>query len=150
MQGSSPRLTPTGHLVFLRPTSLWAAPIDLDTFEVPVEAVPVLDGVNIRLDGYGLFDLAGDGTLIYRRRTDNASPLVEVDRNGRTVRLIGEGFRGAHHGPLRFSPDGGSVAVCRHPVGGIDQVVIHDLRRGTVTPLGGAGDSRSPVWTLDA
>ena len=149
MQGSSPRLTPTGHLVFLRPTSLWAAPIDLDTFEVPVEAVPVLDGVSSPLNGYGVFDLAGDGTLIYRRRTDNASPLVEVDRNGRTVRLIGEGFRGAHHGPLRFSPDGGSVAVCRHPVGGIDQVVIHDLRRGTVTPLGGPGDSRNPVWTPD-
>lgn len=39
--------------------------------------------------------------------------------------------------------------MCRHPVGGIDQVVIHDLRRGTVTPLGGAGDSRYPLWTPD-
>src|SRR3990172_3329545 len=101
MPGSSPRLTSTGHLVFLRSSSLWAAPIDLDTFEVRVEVVPVLDGVDSLLDGYGVFDLAGDGTLIYRRRSDDASPLVEVDRDGRTVRLIGEGFSGSI--PARFA-----------------------------------------------
>ena len=83
MPGISPRLTPTGHLVFLRSTSLWAAPIDLDTFEVRVEAVPVLDGVNYDFDGYGFFDLAGDGTLIYYRRPENASPLVEASPDRR-------------------------------------------------------------------
>lgn len=109
----------------------------------------MLDGVNTSFDGVTTYALGSDGTLVYSRRLERAAPMVRLDRSGNAVGTLGDAFDGVTHGPPRFSPDGAFVAVCRHPVGGSDQVVIHDLRRGATTTLGGGGDSRFPVWTPD-
>jgi len=64
---------------------------------------------------------------------------------------VGEAFDGVLHTPISFSPDGSSLAETRHPTGGRDEIVVYDLSRPNDrgVALGGAGDSRSPVWTPD-
>jgi Tol biopolymer transport system component len=149
MPGTSPRLTTTGHLIFYRDAALWVAPIDLETLEVRREAVPVLEGVNGTLTGEGSFAVSGDGMLVYSRRVERAGPLAVWARSGTAVDTLGESFPGVHHGPPRFSPSGQVVAICRHPTGGGDQIVIHDLRRRGAILVARTGDSRFPVWTPD-
>jgi hypothetical protein len=149
MIGDSPLVTPSGHLVFGRNSGLWAAPFNPETLEVGREPVPVLDGVNSLVSGLTRYGSSLDGMLVYSRRLERAAPIVRLDRSAGAIGTIGEAFDGINHGPPRLSPDGAFLAVCRHPVGGSDQVVIYDLRRGGSIAIGGGGDSRSPLWTPD-
>jgi Tol biopolymer transport system component len=133
MQGNSPRVTPTGYLVFERGNDLWGVPIDLKTLKAQGEAQVVQESVQSLTSGESAFSFSSDGLLAYGRRQDRALPLEE--------------FRGVHHGPPQFSPDGRLLAITNHREGGTDQVVIYDLQRGTSTSLGSQFDSRVPLWT---
>jgi serine/threonine-protein kinase len=146
MDGTAPRITRDGILLFLREQALWAAEIDPATLELRREPVPVVDAVNGNLNGDGGFAVSDDGMLVYALRVNQAAPLAIADRGGRPAGAIGEAFRGVHHAPPRFSPRGDAVAVCRHPEGGADHVAIY--RPGAATVLG-PPDSRFPVWTPD-
>jgi hypothetical protein len=148
MLGDSPTLTPSGHLVFGRNSTLWAAPFDRNSLDVRREAVPVLEGVSGTQAASTAYAVSADGTLVYTRRLERAAPLELLDRSGARIRTLGEAFDGVYHAPPRFSADGAFVAVCRHPVGGGDQLTIYDLRRGGSVTAGG-GDSRNPVWSPD-
>jgi serine/threonine protein kinase/Tol biopolymer transport system component len=146
MQGSSPKVTPTWFLVFSRGNDLWGAPIDPATLKAQGEAQVVLEGIQSQTSGEGYFGFSSDGLLAYGRRQDRALPLKLVDRNGRQTGMVGEEFRGVHHGPPQFSPDGRLLAITNHRTGGDDQVVVYDLLRGTSASLGAQFDSRFPVW----
>jgi len=62
--GVAPQFVSSGHIVFLRGTSLWAIPFDLDRLEVAGSAVQVLEGVVERgvLPNYAL---SPSGSLVY-------------------------------------------------------------------------------------
>ena len=53
VDGVSPHYVPTGHLVFGRAGSLWAAPFDLDALDLSGEPVPILEGVTMGAEGAG-------------------------------------------------------------------------------------------------
>ena len=147
MVGGSPRVTPTGHLIFARRGTLWAAPINRETLETLAPAVPFLEGINFSTFGYNAFDLTNDGTLVYSQRLDRAVPPELLGGDGTLLAKVGEAFQGVHHGPPLLSPDGRFLAVGRHLVGGRDEIVIRDLDRGTFTPLDTSESSRFQVWT---
>ena len=85
IDGTFPAVLPTGHLVFARAGSLWAAPFDAPAGRVTGPAAPVVDDVQVNLPGgWAHYSVALDGTLVYLPRTGMAGPsrLVWVTRGG--------------------------------------------------------------------
>ncbi|MDP6579414.1 MAG: protein kinase [Vicinamibacterales bacterium] len=145
--GSSPVLVASGHLVFNREFTLWAAPFDAERLTVLTDPVPVVDGVNSRIGGWAGFSTAPDGTLIYETRDTLRSSVVWFERDGTTT-PIGDDEPTIHHG-LALSPDERTLAVTRHLESGDDQVMLYDLERGTSRVLVTGMDSRWPLWGGD-
>src|SRR5262249_5664048 len=63
--GSYGRYLPSGHLVYLRQNTLFAAPFDLRRQAVPGAPQPVLEDVDITTVGGGEFDFSQTGTFVY-------------------------------------------------------------------------------------
>ena len=110
VEGTDPHVLPTGHLVFARDGSLWAAPFDHEQFDLSGEAVPVLEGVRpgivIGAAAHAVF--ANTGSLVYvgGAQGANLETFVWVDRDGREEVV---GLAPANYGLPRLSPDGGRV-----------------------------------------
>ena len=151
VDGTGPRMSPTGHLVFGREDSLWAVPFDLSRMEMTDDARPIVDGVQVNTPGgWTHYGVAQDGTLVYvasSEATGNRRALVWVDREGRAEPVNAPP---AQYEALRLSPDGRQVAVQVDDTNDTHVRVI-DLQRGTSTRLtfGDAADDGNPIWTPD-
>jgi Tol biopolymer transport system component len=151
--GTSPRYSATGHLLFVREKTLLAVAFDLRTLKVTGAPYPVLDGLDVAVNGAyrtARFDLSPNGTLAYLADLPVArrGQLVFVDHRGKATLAV-EGT-GTYLVP-RLSPDGTRVAYAAidDPSGQRD-VWIEDLKRGTRTRLTLAkGASFDPIWTPD-
>jgi Tol biopolymer transport system component len=150
--GFSPRVTNTGHLVFVRSNTLWVAPLDPQRLTITNEPVPIPQNVMVNVTGLAQFDLATDGTLAYWEYTNSGQSqrLAWIDRSGQTTPAIDQ-FDGIYHPPLRISPDGRRLLLTRHPTGGEDDVVAYDLERGVPIPIDNdpRSNSRYGIWTPD-
>ena len=147
LQGSMPRYARSGHLLFAREDSVWAAPFDADRLEVTGEAVPVLEDVDFSGAGLSRFAVADNGSLVYlpnRGGGVGGSP-VWVDREGREEPL---GLPANEYYWPRLSPEGTRLAVS---VLEPDQDVwVSEIARGDLTPLTVApADDFLPIWTPD-
>jgi serine/threonine protein kinase/Tol biopolymer transport system component len=146
--GTDPVFVATGHLIYVRGSSLIAVPFDPHRLEITGPPSTVLDGVSKRVDnGLAQFRVAESGLLAYVRGglvgSDNR--VVWVDRLGRTEPLIEA--RRAYQG-LRLSPDGRTLAL--EIAGANDQIWLYDLVRRTLTQLTFAWDNvLSGQWTPD-
>src|SRR5262252_4570630 len=83
--GATPRFLSTangvGHLVYVRGTTLFAVPFDLNTRTTRGTAVPIVDDVaHEQQAGDGQFDVSRMGTLVYRRSTGATSALATLQR----------------------------------------------------------------------
>jgi len=147
--GSHARFVPPGYLVYAATGTLRAVAFDPDRLEVVGSPVPVVEGVQMTLQGGVNVAVAADGTMVYLPgRGDLVAPrsLAWVDRTGREEPL-----------PLpprpylypRISPDGTRVGLSI-----FDQendVWVWDLARATLTRLTfGAALDRYSVWTPDS
>lgn len=135
-EGRLPRLTASGHLVYLREGALWATAFARNVPGPIRDPGPVLQGVES-------FGLATDaGTLAYLPAADRLSNLVWVDRAGQATPLALES--GSYALP-RLSPDG-----ARSVVSGSGSLWVLNLVRGggraLLVPDVGAG---YPFWTPD-
>ena len=141
IEGSSPRYVSTGHLVFTRAGSLWAAPFDLDRQQVTGTAQSMIDHVNST--GFAISDA---GTLVYApAQVVGGRALVWVDRDGTEQPLDVEPQQ---YRSVRLSPDGTQLLMA-FP-GSNPDIWLHDLEQGTSRPLtfDPAADSY-PLWTPD-
>ena len=146
VEGSSPKFSPSGHIVFARPGgALWAVGFDVDQLAVVGSPVPVVQNLYINSTGGAAFDVANQGTLVYESGLRGRT-LAWVDRQGQEEALPTE-LRG-YYIP-RVSPDGTRIAVDIQDEENRD-VWIYDLRRSLLTRLTSdpAIDSY-PVWTPD-
>ena len=111
--GTSPRYSPTGHIIYGARGTLRAVPFDLARLEVTdASPVPVLPSVIIKENGAANFDLAQDGSLIYATPASGRgldSTLVWVDRSGRQMPSAVSEAR--PYSSPRLSPDGTRLAV---------------------------------------
>jgi eukaryotic-like serine/threonine-protein kinase len=138
----------TGHVVFARSGTLFAAPFDLRTLRMTAAPAPVQEGVvNDAVSGVAQAAVSSDGTLAYLpggevspRRT-----LVLVDRQGRSQPFLDEprSYREAH-----FSPDGERVAI------GIDgsprDLWIYEVKRRTLSRFTfEPSESEFATWSPD-
>ena len=135
---TSPKYMESGHLIYWRAGSLFAAPFDATTLQMAGPELPVVDDVAL-----GGFSVSRSGSLAYV--TGASGPprrLVWVDRTGsRTALDLPE----RPYDSPQLSPDGDRVAIEIGP-----QTWIYDLARGALTRLAFEGQvNDGPIWTAD-
>jgi len=141
------RFAPTGHLVYGRGYSLFAAPFDLGRKEVSGPSVLVVENVyGSPKDGSVSFSVAEDGTLVYVPRPSRGGrSLVWVDRDGgeEPLPLAPRAFENP-----RLSPDGTQLAVSIEDAD-LRDIWVFDLERDTEHRVTFEGLNESPIWTPD-
>jgi len=153
--GADARYVPTGHLVFARMGTVFAAPFDLERLEVTGGSVPVVprvaQAVNARVQhndtGAAQFAVSESGSLAYLPGgffPDQQLTFVWVDRRG-TAEPLPISPR-AYRLP-RLSADDRRVLFWTH---GLERIVwIYDLSRGTFHRLTFDDQSSRPIWSPD-
>ena len=147
ISGSSPRFSPTGHLVYVEGNALRAVRFHAATLTVEGESVPVVEGVFSKPSGGASFAIGGDGTLVYVPGSSFGTnrQLVMFDRMGHRQTL--DAARRAYAIP-RLSPDGTRIAVDVRDQEG--DIWTWDFNRNALTRIttDPAAD-QLPVWTPD-
>jgi hypothetical protein len=77
-----PLYTPSGHLMFFRSGTLFAAPFDLDRFAIKGPPVRVVENLAVDTTGAPLVTVSASGSLVYSPSTTATSRLVWVTRQG--------------------------------------------------------------------
>jgi Tol biopolymer transport system component/predicted Ser/Thr protein kinase len=141
------RYLTSGHLVYTHESTLFAIPFDVNRLETRGTAVPVLND----LDAGNDLDFAGNGTLVYRRRSGGGDKtqlgiLQWVDRAGKRGTMLAK--PDAYRSPF-FSPDGKRLTfVLTQPTS--QDVWVYDTERDATTRLTfGGGTYDVPFWTRD-
>jgi serine/threonine-protein kinase len=148
IQGTYPRYSPSGHLVFAREGRLFAARFDLKRLEVTGAPVPVLDGVKSILNsGAANFMISETGSLVYVPENSwrREGLLTWVDRRNQFHELAAPARR---YGSPHISPDGQRVAISVFS-GGKTDVWVYEISYGRLTRLTFDEGSATPVWSPD-
>jgi eukaryotic-like serine/threonine-protein kinase len=148
----------SGHLLFLRGTTLMAQPFDPRRLAVSGDMVPVSEP--IRAFGFsgvpsGVFSVSESGVLVYQTGPPQATgtQLTWFDRSGRQLSTLGA--RG-EYADVELSPDGKQAAVTvlesasNVPLAPAD-VWIFDLARGIRTRLtSNPASDLQAIWSPDS
>jgi serine/threonine-protein kinase len=144
--GTNPRYSSSGHLLFARDGNLLAVPFDADRLEVSGRPKVVVEGVGMsQAAGNADFAISDNGTLVYRDGgVEPGRTLVWVDRDGEMeeIPLEAQGFF-----DVGLSPDGSYLAVTSGWTN--HQLWVYDFEREVLTRLTFEGDVHSPIWTPD-
>ena len=146
--GSYPRYSPTGHLLFSRAGDVWAVAFDLSRLETIGDPVPVQEGVTTKMSRAAEFAVSDTGTLVFIPGGDSVAQrrLVWVSRDGTEEPTAAPA--GAYD-YVALSPDGTRAAVEIDSGGGVD-VWVAELDRGTLQRITtDPGDDTNPLWSPD-
>ncbi len=137
----------SGHLIFMRSTTLMAQPFDPNRMILSGEPAAIADGIDsYTLTNHGLFSVSDTGTLVYRGGSASQGLLTWYDLQGNPAGTLGG--PGDYTFPA-LSPDGSRVAAGMGPAPNRD-IWILDVARGTSTrftfdPL----RDDNPAWSPD-
>ena len=145
--GADPRVTSTGHLLWIHDNVLFAQTIDLKTLTLTGAPVPIVQRIEYAVNsGVGQYAVSDAGSLLYvPGQTETGADLVWVDRSGREEHL---GLPADDYRLPRVSPDGTRIAV----VMGQEQpdVGIWNIARRTMSKLTSGPENDSvPGWSAD-
>ncbi len=148
--GAHPFFDRSGHLLFVRVTTLMAAAFDPDRAVVTGAPVAVLQGIRHPNVASAVdYSLSENGTLIYVPAESSSSPraVVWVDRSGR---IVGRAVEGAVDGAQdpRLSPDGRRLLLTMGPLQQ-GNLWAYDLDGRPPVPLTTGGDNRIGIWSPD-
>jgi Tol biopolymer transport system component len=139
----------TGHLLYVRDGTLYAAPFSVERLELTGPPVPVIEGVSTSTDtGSAHFTLSASGTLAYVAGPNLGRDVALnwIDRTGTAtvLRAAPANWSNPH-----FSPDGRRLAVDISDGKQLD-VWVYDWTRDTASKLtADPADDSKPVWTPD-
>ena len=141
--GYAPRYLESGHVVFMRNGSIWAAPFDIESLQLKGDPAPVLNGIASQgSEGVAQFGVAPSGDLTYVSGVDRslATHLVVTDRSGKEQwsSINVRGFSNP-----RVAPDG-----LRYAVGVDGRIEIGSLNTTAQTRLT-EENTHALVWTMD-
>ena len=148
---ANPMYASTGHVVFVRGTTLMAARFNLAELTVTGEPVALLQGVRHNaVNTAADYALSATGTLVYvpgREENVTGAAVVWVDRNGRAAeRAVSELVTNPRNPKL--SPDGGRLVLTTGEFTDGD-VWTYDLGGRPPIPLAVVGNNRNAVWSPD-
>jgi eukaryotic-like serine/threonine-protein kinase len=148
--GAYPRYSPTGHLLFVRGSTLMAIAFDTATLETKGTALPVADNVAVSpWVGGAHYAVTRDGSLLYLSGAFSyGRPVpVWVDRTGKLTSAKIEGYQLQNP---RLSPDGRYALFTDSSSRGDSEIYVCDLSRGTLVVLSSdPGDDFNPAWNDD-
>jgi serine/threonine-protein kinase len=149
LSGTNPRYSSTGHLLYGRRGSLYAARFDAEREEITGSELRVLESVASDGNGSVQYAVGGNGTLAYVFAPHLVAEyeLAWIDREGGTETLL-ESER-----PLAFprlSPDGSQVVVTIVDGSNLD-LWLFDLDRRALTRrlTSHPGEDFGAVWSPD-
>ena len=138
----------TGHLLYLRQTTLFAVPFHPGRLATMGSGAPILEDVSSTLAAGGDFAFAPNGIFVYLPgETEHRGwPISWVDSRGKTQPL--HAAPGPYMNP-RFSSDGKRLAFSMNNGRGAD-IWVRDLDRDAPSRLSFLpGLNSFPVWTPD-
>ena len=147
MQTDSQADFSSGHLLFLRDTTLMAQPFNPKTGSLSGTPAPVAE--QVLLDGgtwRAAISATEGGMLAYLSGGAAANQLTWYDRSGKKIGVAGEKTLNLNH--VRISPDGLKIAADLGE--SLTDIWIYDLQRGVSTRFTfGPSSSSTPVWSRD-
>jgi serine/threonine-protein kinase len=147
--GTYARYIPTGHLIYGRDETLYAARFDIEQLKVIGPHIPVVSGIVTPQSWSVQVAVSPDGSLAYipvKARSSELRP-VWVDRKGQIEPLSGATSRG--YVTVKISPDNKKAAFTVQDGSSWD-VWIYDLERHILSPLTSDGTSGYSFWELDS
>jgi len=143
------RYTPSGHIVYMQDSALFAVPFDRQRLEILGPPGRVIDGVKSD-SSRGSAQLAASeaGTLAYLPGENlfGVRPIAWMDRQGTVTSLRA---LPAHWSNPEFSPDGHRIAMDIRKDGQTD-IFVYEWTRGTLIKVTSeSGNEEYPVWTRD-
>ncbi|HET6373545.1 MAG TPA: hypothetical protein VFG76_09570, partial [Candidatus Polarisedimenticolia bacterium] len=140
----------SGHLLFVRETTLMAQPFGVDDLSLDGDAFPIAEQVQMDAAfSRGIFSASGNGVLAYQTGiAQTASQLTWFDRSGKQTGILGDK---ANYQDFSISPDQKKVVVTvSDPRVGPPDLWIYEVARGlrtrfTIYP----GADNRPVWSPD-
>jgi serine/threonine-protein kinase len=148
IQGTYPRYSSSGHLLFARDGRVFAVPFDLKRLEVTGAPAPALDAVKSSPNsGVVNFMVSDTGSLVYLPENALASDgiLMWVDRTNQAKGLTAPTRA---YGTPQISPDGQRVAVAVFS-GNKSDVWVYEIARPNLTRLTFDEHSHAPIWSPD-
>jgi serine/threonine protein kinase/WD40 repeat protein len=147
--GSYGRFLPSGHLVYVQQSTLFARAFDLDRKEFTGPPAQILEDVaNEAVTGSAHFDFstapAGHGSLVHRTGKDAKTAIYWLDITGNTQPLYT--VPGVYFSP-RFSPDGKRLVVALFS--GNTGLWMFDSERDNFSRLTSVAGDNYPVWAPD-
>jgi serine/threonine-protein kinase len=145
--GTSPRYSPSGHLVYARAGQLLAVPFDADKLEVTGQPFPVANGLFMSANtGMAAFSISSAGHLVYAAGPEERGTraFVWVDKDGHKSALP---LKPSSYLHPRLSPDGRQLAY--EIEGASHDIFTYDFERGTNNRMSLDGASHWPLWTPD-
>jgi serine/threonine-protein kinase len=144
------RYLPSGHIAFIRDGTLFAAPFDIDRFELTGSPTPILEGIAASAaTGVAQFAFSSNGTLAYvpgQAVGSAPDPIVWLNRNGNTSPLRTQSTSWSNPA---FAPDGRRLAFDIDD-GKQTDVWVYEWERNTLSRLTfDPGTDWMPVWTPD-
>jgi serine/threonine-protein kinase len=144
--GYQGRYVASGHLLYMRESTLYAVPFDLDRLEAAGDAVSVVEGVLGAANTGGVqFSVADNGTLVYLvGRTDGPDERIyTMEASGKTTVLRAQA---AEWFNPRYSHDGTKLAITIRKGPDAD-IWIHEPDRDLARLTSEPGGDFAPVWT---
>jgi Tol biopolymer transport system component/predicted Ser/Thr protein kinase len=145
-----------GHLAYLRQGTLYVRPFDAERQELTGAEVPLLQGVEYStFDGAGQFDIAANGTLIYRasRAGSQLKTVQWMDASGQLQPLL---TTPGDYRSIALSRDGKRLALAIGD-GGASDLYVYDTGRHQpparltvgARMTRGIGGGRGLAWSAD-
>jgi Tol biopolymer transport system component len=147
--GTDPRVTDSGHLVWIRENILTAQPFDSGSLQLKGGPVPIVESVrDTPASGAGQYSLSENGTLVYVMGAFEArANLLWVDRQGVETPT---GIPPALYSYPRLSPDGTKIVVNTTQLGDNDIWLWDNARKTTTRLTQGPEFDSYPVWSRDS
>jgi Tol biopolymer transport system component len=142
------RYLSSGHLAYLRGGTLFVRRFDAARLALSGPEVPILQGVEYStVDGAGQFDVAANGTLIYRaaRPGSELKTVQLMDVAGRLEPLVGTP---GDYRAIALSRDGKRLAMSI-AAGGVTDLYVCDIERRQPPARLTVGAKITPGWGLD-
>ncbi len=141
----------SGHLLYIKGTTLLAQPFKAENGKVIGEPISVADGIRAEGEGgpsaFGNFTVSGNGVLVFNRAGMTRIRPTWFDLTGKRLQAIAA--PGDYDEPA-LSPDGTRVVMDQNAESGERNIYVLDLARGTSTRVSlNVSKAASPIWSPD-
>ena len=136
-----------GHLLFVRGTTLFAQPFDVDSLKLSGDAVPIVEQLQVNpTSGTGAFTVSENGVLVYQTSTGGGgTTLAWFDRSGHKTSTLAE-QSGYLDVELSHSANRVSVSKASEGGGAMD-IHVYDVARKFPTQVTfGPEKTGAAIW----